>query len=350
MASPSSPGSRRGRGRVAVIVDAVAEAEERLACDEVSSQGDVRAALVELGFEPVVVEFTGDLAAWLAALRDGEFVAAFNLCESLGGEAVGESLAADAVEQLGLPLTGPRAFTLALCLRKDVVNGHLRALGLPVPEWALATAGEPLEWRRYPAIVKPAAEDASLGIDARSVVRNRRDLEAARDRGHPRFGRLIVQRYVDGREFNLAIVGDRVLPHSEIVWSLPKGVPRIVSYAGKWEPNSADYRGTPPQLLGPKEARLGARLTRLARRVWAAVDGTGYGRVDVRMDARGRLHVIDVNPNPDLSPDAGLARQAKAAGWSYSDLVGRIVDLALQAKGAAARPRAGRGRGRAVPA
>ena len=343
---PSSPGAPRGR--VAVIVDAVAEAEERLASDEVSSRDDVRRALRELGFEPVVVEFTGDLAAWLAALRDGGFVAAFNLCEGLGGQAAGEPLAADAVERLGLPLTGARPFTLALCLRKDVVNGHLRALGLPVPEWAVAHPGVPLAWRRYPAIVKPAAEDASIGIDARSVVGNRRELLAARDRGHPRWGRLIVQRYVDGREFNLAVVGDRVLPHSEIVWSLPRGAPRIVSYAAKWEPGSVEYKGTPPRLLGPSEARLGARLTRLARRVWAAVDGAGYGRVDVRMDARGRLHVIDVNPNPDLSPDAGLARQAAAAGWSYGELVGRIVDLALQAR--EATPRLGQGRGRAVPA
>jgi len=335
---------------VAVVVDAVAEAEQRLVCDVVSSQDDVRGALRELGYEPVVVSFKGDLAAWLAALRDGGFVAAFNLCETLSGRASGEALAADAVEQLGLPLTGPRAFTLALCLRKDVVNGHLRALGLPVPEWAVAHRGAPFSWRRYPAIVKPAAEDASIGIDARSVVRNQRELDAARERGHRSFERLLVQRYVDGREFNLAVVGDRVLPHSEIVWSLPKGAARIVSYAAKWEPESVDYRGTPPRLLGPEEARLGARLTRLAQCVWAAVDGAGYGRVDVRMDARGRFHVIDVNPNPDLSPDAGLARQAQAAGWSYVELVGRIVDLALEAKGAAARPRHRAGRGRAVPA
>jgi D-alanine-D-alanine ligase len=327
---------------VAVVVDAVAEKAERLTSDVVSSVDDVRRALRGLGFEPVLVEFAGDPAAWLGLLLDGGFDAVFNLCEGLEGQGSEEHLAAATVELLGFPLTGARAFTLGLCFRKDLVNGHLRALGLPVPAWSVARAGAPLDWRGYPAIVKPAAEDASLGIDARSVVRNRRELLAALDRGHEKWDRLLVQRYVDGREFNLALVGERVLPHSEITFSLPMGLPRIVSYAAKWERGSVDYKGTPPRLLGADEARLGARLTRLAQRVWAAVDGVGYGRVDVRMDRRGRLHVIDVNPNPDLSPDAGLARQAAAAGWTYAELVGRIVDLAFSTQDPLARARGGR--------
>jgi D-alanine-D-alanine ligase len=327
---------------VAVVVDAVAEKAERLTSDVVSSVGDVRRALRALGFEPVLVEFAGEPASWLDALRGGGFDAVFNLCEGLGGQGSEEHLAAGAVELLGLPLTGARAFTLGLCFRKDVVNGHLRARGLPVQAWSVARAGAPLAWRRYPAIVKPAAEDASVGIDARSVVRNRRQLLAALDRGHEKWDRLLVQRYVDGREFNLALVGDRVLPHSEITFALPRGLPRIVSYAAKWEPGTVYYKGTPPRLLGADEARLGARLTRMAQRVWAAVDGVGYGRVDVRMDGRGRLHVVDVNPNPDLSPDAGLARQAAAAGWTYPELVGRIVDLAFSTQDPLARARGAR--------
>jgi len=347
MGSPSSAGARRGR--VAVVADAIAEKPERLESDEVSSLDDVREALRALGFEPVLVEFDGDPARWLGALHDGGFDVVFNLCEGLGGQASEEHLAAAAVELLGLPLTGARALTLGLCCRKDLVNGVLRARGLPVPEWAVARSGVPFSWRRYPAIVKPAAEDASMGIDARSVVRGRRELLAALDRGHRRFERLLVQRYVDGREFNLALVGDFVLPHSEITFSLPRGLPRIVSYAAKWQPGSLYYRGTPPRLLGAGEARLSARLTRLARRVWAAVEGVGYGRIDVRMDGRGRLHVIDVNPNPDLSPEAGLARQAAAFGWTYAEMIGRIVDLAVATQDPVARARGARRR-RAVPA
>ncbi|SRR5260221_4151282 len=340
MDSPSSAATR-GR-RAAVVVDAIPPTTAHFESARPASLDDVREALLGLGFAVVVVDFAGEPASWLGALLDGSFDLVFNLCESLGGHGSEEPLAAAALELLGLPLTGERAFTLGLCLRKDLVNGHLRARGIAVPDWAVAQAGEPLAWRSYPAIVKPVAEDASLGIDARSVARDPAQLRAARKRAHGSWERLIVQRYVEGREFNLGVVGEDVLPHSEIEWALPKGRPRIVSYAGKWQPGSADYRGTPPRLLGPGEGRLAARLSRLARRVWAAVEGVGYGRIDVRMDGRGRLHVIDVNPNPDLSRDAGLARQAAAAGWSYDELIARIVDLAVATQGPLARARGAR--------
>ncbi len=343
MGSPSRVGGRR---RVAVVVDAIAETQQLYESAVASSLGDVREALRSLGFEPVVVEFDGEPSSWLGALQEGGFDLVFNLCEGLSGQGSEEHLAAGAVELLGLPLTGARAFTLGLCLRKDLVNAHLRARGIAVPDWTVAQLGQPLPWRTFPAIVKPAAEDASLGIDVHSVAHDVPELEAAVERGHRSWDRLLVQRYVEGREFNLAVVGDRVLPPSEIEWALPEGHPRIVSYAGKWEAGSIDYLGTTPRCLGATEGRLVSRLARLATRVWAAVDGTGYGRIDVRMDGRGRLFVIEVNPNPDLSPDAGLARQASAAGWSYPELIARIADLAFTTEGPLARERGARRRAR----
>jgi D-alanine-D-alanine ligase len=339
MELPSSSGGRR---RVAVAFDAVPDTTDNLASAVAGSFDDVVEVLRAVGFDPVVVPFDGDASAWLAALHDGGFDLVYNLCEGLHGQGTEELLAAAAVELIGLPMTGACAFTLGLCLRKDVVNAHLRACGIAVPDWKVSRPGEPLAWRRYPAIVKPAAEDSSLGIEAASVVQDRAGLEAAVEGGHKRWERLLVQQYVDGREFNLAVVGDRVLPHAEMGWALPDGLPRIVSWAAKWEAGSVYDRGTVPRVLGDGDARLSARLTRLVRRVWAAVEGVGYGRVDVRMDARGRLYVIDVNPNPDLSADAGLARQAAAAGWSYPELVGRIAELAFTSQGPLSRERGAR--------
>jgi len=340
MGSSSSPGARCQR--VAVIADAVAEMQEQLECSAPGGLAAVTEALTGLGHEPVVVEYAGDPSAWLETLRDGSFDAVFNLCEGLGGQGADELLPAAAVELLGLPMTGARAFTLGLCYRKDLVNAHLRAHGIAVPDWAVACADEPLVWRHFPAIVKPAAEDASLGIDAESVVHSREALDAALARGHKTWERLLVQRYVEGREINVALVGEDVLPHSEIGFTLPDGLPHIVTYAAKWEAGSVYDRGTVPRLLGPEEGPLAARLARLAQRTWAAVEGVGYARVDVRVDERGRLSVIDVNPNADLTPGAGLARQASAAGWTYRDLVARILDVAFVSQDARGRQRGAR--------
>jgi len=340
MGSPSSAGARRRR--VAIIADAVAETQERFESATASSLGDVRDALAAQGFEPVVLEFAGEPGSWLRALREGDFDLVFNLCEGLSGQGSEEHLPAAAVELLGLPMTGARSLTLGLCLRKELVNAHLRAQGIAVPDWAVAATGEPLAWRRYPAIVKPAAEDASLGIDAGSVVGDGAELEAARARAHASWERVMIQRFIEGRELNLAVVGDRVLPPAEIEWALPDGLPHIVTYSAKWDTGSVYDRGTVPRVLGENDERLSNRLAALARRVWAAVDGVGYGRIDVRMDARGKPWVIDVNPNPDLSRDAGLARQAAAAGWSYADLVARIVEAAFATQTPLSRARGAR--------
>ncbi|HEY7601133.1 MAG TPA: D-alanine--D-alanine ligase [Methylomirabilota bacterium] len=318
---------------MAVITDAQSEATAQ-SMGTPSAPGSpepVKAALRTLGYDPVAVEFDGDPARWVAELARGGFQLVFNLCEGMNNQAAGEPGAAALVELLGIPLTGAPSQMLALCLRKDRANAVLRAHGIPVPPWMLARADAPPgPWRRYPAIVKPAAEDGSFGISSDSVVRDRAALEAILAERCPLWGPMLVQRFVRGREFNLAVVGGRVLPHAEIDFTtMPRGLPPIVSYAAKWDYGSPEERGTVPVCPARLPARLSRHLTRLAEQVWTAVDGAGYGRIDVRVDGRGTTFVTDVNPNPDLGESAGLARQAAAAGWSYVDLIARIVEEAL---------------------
>jgi D-alanine-D-alanine ligase len=327
---------------VAVITDAQSEATAQSMGTPTApgGPGPVMDALRALGWVPVPVEFGGDPTAWTAQLAGGRFQLVFNLCEGLNNQGAGEPVAAGLVEVLGIPLTGAPSDTLALCLRKDRTNAVLRAQGISVPDWLLARPDEPLgPWRQFPAIVKPAAEDGSFGISNDSVVRDRAALETVAAQGCQQWGRMLVQRFIRGREFTLAVVGDRVLPHAEIDFStLPSHLPPLVTYAAKWQYGSAEEQGTVPRCPARLPARLASSLTRLARHVWSAVDGGGYGRIDVRMDGRGTLFVADVNPNPDLGPSAGLARQAAAAGWSYVDLVARIVEDALTRKRPAVAP------------
>jgi D-alanine-D-alanine ligase len=322
-------------GRVAVLVDQIAE--RAAGADEVApaqATARIMSALETLGYEPVEVAQDPDrLDEWLRNVLDGEFDLAFNLCETIGGRADGEHLSAAAIELLEIPMTGASSATLLLCLNKARCSAILRADGLRVPDWRAIDEDDPLprDWNRFPAIVKPAAEDASNGIHSRSVVHSTEQLLEVAYHVQDHWGRVLVQEFIGGREINLAIVGNQLLPPAEIDFStLPEGLPPIVSYAAKWHDQSPEFSGTVPICPAPLAPEESERLQRLAARAWRLMDGTGYARVDVRLTDDGTPYVIDINPNPDLSLDAGLARQARVAGWSYEELIGRITDEALE--------------------
>lgn len=332
-----------GFGRIAVLVDEIAELEaiggERIA----PAQSTLRiiAALEKLGYQPVELMLRpGKTEEWLAGLLAGDFRAAFNLCETIAGRPDGEHRTAAAVELLELPMTGASAATLLYCLNKDRCSAVLRTHGIRVPEWRLVRRGDPTpeDWTRFPAIVKPAADDASNGIHAKSVVHSHAELAAEVKRLHERWDALL-QEFIAGREINLAIVGRFVLPPAEIDFStLPEGSPPIVSFEAKWVAGSPEDVGTRPVCPAPLSPDQTRDLQRLAVRAWSVMDGQGYGRVDVRLSEDGVPYVIDINPNPDLSHDAGLARQARVAGWSYDELVGRVVEEALSRPGQVGAP------------
>ncbi|MFQ5890159.1 MAG: GNAT family N-acetyltransferase [Gemmatimonadota bacterium] len=264
---------------------------------------------------------------WLERLRSADLDLIFNLCEGVDGDGIGEFRVSAAAELLGIPMTGCSADVLSFALRKDRVNGLLVGRRLPIPPYTLVELGRvSLEWSHFPAIVKPAAQDGSLGIDEQAVVQTPAELRAKIDELLPIFELLLVQRFVEGREFNVGFVGTSRLPLAEIDFaSMPDGMARIVSYSAKWESGSPADRGTIPICPAEVEPELEARIVEVAERAWLAVSsGSGYGRVDVRLDVHGRPYVLEVNPNPDLTPQAGLARMAGVAGLDYPALVAAV--------------------------
>lgn len=270
-----------------------------------------------------------EVAAFVGAL-DADVV--FNLVEAIGGDARREPAFAWACELRGLAYTGspPRAMTL--CLEKPVAQALLAASGVRVPRHVVLERGdEPLDGLRLPAIVKPSREDASHGIESESVVRDEAGLRARARHVIERYAQpAIVEEFVDGREINVALLdgprGLEVLPLSEIDYAgFPADMPRIVSYAGKWIETSRDWALTQVVAARDLDAEQRARIEAIARRAFGVLGLRGYGRVDVRLDARGEPYVIDVNPNPDISPDAGFALAAARAGITHADVVERIV-------------------------
>jgi len=279
----------------------------------------------EVGLIPVYQD-----GKWIEKIRKGKFDLAFNMCEGIDGIASLESAVISVLELFKIPFTGATSYTAAVCLRKHVINGLLEKAGLPIPRFSVVRRGDPLVGAGYPAIVKPAAEDASLGVEQRSVVRNSRQLAERTAAMLEVWDELLVQRYVDGREVNVGILGDTVLPIAEIDFShMPRGRWRIVTYQSKWETGSVDDLGTVPRCPARLPAKVANEVRRVALQAWKLVGGCGYGRVDMRIDANGQPWILEVNANPDIAPDAGLARMARVAGIEYGPLIRSICELGL---------------------
>ena len=265
---------------------------------------------------------------WFNACRRADLV--FNLCEGVRGVAQWEDHVIGTLELAGIAYTGCGPWTTAVCRRKAVANTLLERAGLPVPRWTVAQ-GKIDDDFPLPAIVKPAAEDASAGLDRQSVVTDRKSLKARIAAMTEQFDEVMVQQYIAGREFNVGIVGDRTLPLAEIDFSgMPEGVWPILTYAAKWHVGSAEDLGSRPICPAQISQRFADRLARLAETAWHTMQGKSYGRVDIRVDDLGKPWILEVNPNPDLTDDAGLSRMAKAAGWEYPELIRRIAELALR--------------------
>lgn len=326
------PTSRKAGVRVALLFDGMSALGPTPDLAILDSVEAIERSLVELGH--VVTRVPVDTEGrWVERVRKGRFETAFNMCEGINGTAEMESPVIGALELLGLPFTGASSLTTSLCLRKHLMNTLANGAGAPVPAWALVRAGDPLPAVGYPAICKPATEDASLGVEQRSVVRTPRALATRIRDMHTLWDEVIVQRFVAGREVNVGIVGDTVLPLAEIDFdAMPDDHWRIVSYSAKWAPESPEYIGTVPRCPADLSESLADEIRKIARTAWRAVGGEGYGRVDLRIDLVGRPWLLEVNANPDIAPDAGLARMAGVAGMNYTALIGRVLDAAFARK------------------
>ncbi|MBU0702885.1 MAG: D-alanine--D-alanine ligase [Chloroflexi bacterium] len=260
----------------------------------------------------------------------------FNLGEGLDGRLFEEARIAWALEAKGYCFTGSGGDTIARSTHKARAKTLLAAHGVSTPPWWLLR--HPDEIKRlaaalpFPLIVKPVAEDASIGVGPDAVVHT---ISALRDRVafvvECYRQAALVEVFVDGREFNIALWGDppQVLPLAEIDFSaFDDPYARIVSFAAKWEVDSFEYHHTPVLCPAPVASRLGNRIADAARRAWAAIGCRGYARVDIRVSDEGTPYIVEVNCNPDLSPDAGFYCAARAAGHSYESMAVHILETA----------------------
>jgi D-alanine-D-alanine ligase len=289
----------------------------------------VEAVLTGDGHEATRIPVNPD-GRWIERVRRAKPDLAFNLCEGIDGVASLESSVIASLELLGIAYTGSGSWTTSICLRKHIINTMLDSARLPVPRFGVARAGEPMPVVGFPAICKPAAEDASLGVEQRSVVKSARALQARVSEMHEEWDEVLVQRFITGREVNVGILGSRVLPIAEIDFSaMPDDYWRIVSYRSKWQTGSDEDLGSVPHCPADLPDTLSAEIARVALSAWRVVGGRGYGRVDMRIDHAMRPWILEVNANPDFAPTAGLARMARTAGIDYASMVRIVCEEAL---------------------
>ncbi len=300
--------------------------------DEVEA---VHRALTESGYPVVRLPLFPPLEQVRQRLKNLSADLVFNLFEGFDGRPETEATVADILSELRLTYTGCPGTALLLALDKGKSKALLEAAGIATPKYQLLSPETLPQFRlSYPCIVKPCAEDASHGISEESVVSDSTSLEKQVARVNELFGgRALVEEFVDGREFNVTVLGAKepvVLPISEIVYSLPPGRPRILTFHAKWEPDSIYYKNSPVVCPAEIQGKLTDRIGSIARRVFKLLGCSGYARVDFRLDSEGCPLVLEVNPNPDISPGYGAACQAQAAGMAYNQFIEKIVQLALE--------------------
>lgn len=299
----------------------------------------IRKCLEELGVEVKEAPLRADnLKEFIDNLSEDDGSVVFNLCEGAFDYSAFEMNVAALYELLDVEFTGSGPMALGIALNKGLTKDILSSRGVPTPPYFVALSVEDCEGHNleYPLIVKPVKEDASLGIEGNSVVDNLEDLKTRVDYVVSTFDQgALVEGFIDGREFNQAILGTGVskvaLPPSEIDFStFPEGQPKIISYEAKWITDSPLYTNSMPICPAPVTDEEAERLKAVAFKAYDAIGCRDYGRVDMRMDSDGNVFVLEVNPNPDISTDAGLPRAAKCAGLEYDELVYRIVELAVE--------------------
>ena len=301
--------------------------------------GQITAALTGGGHDIGTLAAERDVPRLAGALEARAPELVFNLAESFAGVSALEASVAGLLNLLGLRYTGSSPAGLALAGDKSLCKKVLAFHGIRTPEFATLYRGA-LDWADeldFPLIVKPPQEDASMGITAASVVRDVSELLRTLGDVHSEFRQpVMVERYIEGREFYVGVLGNghaEALPVVEMDFTgYPEGQPRLASWNAKWGEDGAgsgaEYAGTKSVLAEGLPAELEERLKAVALDAFQALRLRDYARIDLRVDEGGEIFVIEANPNCYLEKGAEFARAAAASGLEYDDLIARITELA----------------------
>ncbi|MBI5404016.1 MAG: ATP-grasp domain-containing protein [Ignavibacteriae bacterium] len=337
-------------------IDKIEEAIDMSEYGVLDEMKSVQRALRESEHTTKIVPVALDIYKLIDELKSDPPDIIFNLCESVDGDPTQEMNIASLFEIMKIPYTGSRALTLGLALNKSRVKEILHYYDIPTAAHYLCNNANKFSENGYdkvkgkfPLIVKPSREDASIGIENKSIVQDEKELKERIQyildvHKQP----ALVEEFIDGREINVSVVGNFknsdddliVFPISEIDFTgMPEDYPKIVSYNSKWMYKTVEFACTkavcPAKNISPELEKI---IQQTAKRVYRIVGASDYARVDFRVKD-GIPYVLELNPNPDIASDVdedtGFTRSGKAYGWSYETLIQNIINYSAERWGIA---------------
>jgi D-alanine-D-alanine ligase len=261
----------------------------------------------------------------------------FNNCDGFNGNNLGAVDVIRLVERMGFRHTGAPADSIELCIDKPRCKARLIEHHVPTPRYQVFERPEGDFQLEFPVIVKPTVEDASMGIDLASVVCDQASMRQRVAYILENYQQAaMVEEFITGRELAVAMLDNgslEVLPIVEDDFSkVADPLQQLLTYASKWDPQSPYFNNIPSRIPAPLARKEEQVVRRVACDSFRAVGLHDLGRVDIRF-RNGIPYVIDINELPDLAPESGFFHSAQAAGYSYPQMVERILVNGLKREG-----------------
>ncbi len=300
----------------------------------------VQTVLTAAGYEVSRLGATSDPQVLIGGIREQRPDVVVNLFEGCADNNASELYACGLLEWLDVPYTGCPFHTLVLARSKHVAKRMFLAEGLPTAPFMVVEQAPVRECRlNFPVIVKPAQQDASVGVDQGSVATDLDGLNRRVSYLLEQFGgTILVEEFIFGREVTVALVEMpelRLLPATEAVFpNAGPGYWPILSYDAKWTRGSAEYETTDYHFHAQMTPELAVLIETTAKKAFRLLGCRDYARVDFRIRASdNQPFVLELNPNPDFAPDRALANNLWAAGLSHADFTLQLVRNALSRAG-----------------
>jgi len=333
----------RKKLKVLALFDAIApttldqDLTAELKTDDWKTESNVLDALRELGHTTEHLAIFDNLDVLQQKLQAFEPDVIFNLADQFKNNRAFDQHIVSFLAMRGVPFTGCGSTGLTLCKHKGISKKILSYHRIHTPDFVTIARGKRIARPRrlkFPILVKPLKEEASLGISQASFVETDEQFKERVQFIHEKIDNdVIAEEYIEGRELYVSIFGNhrlQVLPIRELVFKeVPPDEPKIATYKAKWDEEYRKRWGLQNQFAEGLDPTVVANIERVCKRIYHLLTIDGYARLDLRLTPKNEVYFIEANPNPILAADEDFAQSALKANLTYPQLIDRIIRLGL---------------------